>query len=376
MADPSPEPLPPTMRALVLEAPGESLVLKTLPTPQAVQGSAVVKVLASSLGAHLRQLLSGQVFTFPTPFVPGTRCIGRIAALGTDATTLKLNQLVLIEPFVRGRDNPDVHILFGGFDGPSAASKKFMAESWRNASFAEFTRAPLENCWALNEEILCGKFGYEIPELLDLGAYAVSYGGLRGIDLKAGERVIVAPATGHYSSAAVEVASAMGANVIAASRNLELLKKVQARHARVEIVQFQDNVEQDTAALKQFGPVDTYIDISPGVASQSTHVRSCFNALEQNGRASLMGVITADIAIPYVSAMFKNLTIRGQYMYEREDVVGLVKLAESGILKLGKGAGRDIVGEFGLEDVERAIEAASTNTENNKSVVLTPWGKI
>jgi threonine dehydrogenase-like Zn-dependent dehydrogenase len=109
--------------------------------------------------------------------------------------------------------------------------------------------------------------------------------------LKLEKQSFVTPATGGYSGAAVEVASAMGARVIAVGRNMTTLKRVAQHNARVYPVQLKGNVDEDTAVLQQLGKVDAYIDISPAAASNSTHVRSCLMALKPYGKASLMGVI-------------------------------------------------------------------------------------
>lgn len=366
------------MRALVLPKKGESLQLRTIPTPDALPGSVIVKVLAAHVDPHFEHAMNiTHPFTMPPDLIPGGQSIGRVAAIGPDTTSLSVGQLVMLDSWIRARDNPDVQVLWGIFDGPTPQSKKFMADNWTHASFAEYVRAPLENCWALNEKRLCGSpadggLGYTISELIQLPLALVAYGGLRGIDVKAGETVVVAPATGMFSGAAVGVAMAMGANVIAVSRNLEGLKKMQATYPRVNIVQLKGDVAADTAAISAYGPVDAYIDISPAAASDSTHVRSCMMSIRQYGRASLMGVIKADIAIPNVAAVFKNLTIRAQYMYERADVHGVVKLAESGLLKMGKEAGQKVVGEFRLEDWEKAFEAAANNSAYGNIVTFTP----
>lgn len=301
-----------------------------------------------------------------------------MAALGSDTTTLRIGQLVCIDPFIRGRDNSDVQMILGlGMFGSNPRTKKLMEESWRNGMFAEYVRSPLENCHVLNENLLLGSpasggLGYSVAEICCLGKYVVAYGGFRGINLKAGETVIVAPATGSYSGAAVQVASAMGARVIAVSRDLDKLKAIAAVNPRVDIVQFKGNFEDDLASLKQFGTIDAYLDISPAVANESTHVRSCIMAVKQYGRVSLMGVIQKDINVPYVMAVLNNLTIRGQYMYEREDVIGLIKLVEAGVLKLGKRAGHEVVGQYSLEEWEKAMEVANQHNGNGQIVVFTP----
>ena len=103
----------------------------------------------------------------------------------------------MLDPFIRGSDNPDVRLLWGvGVFGPDPASKKLMEGSWRNGMYAEYIRTPLENCYALNEKALLGSpaeggLGYSVAGLASLPKQLVAYGELRGIDLKAGETVIV-----------------------------------------------------------------------------------------------------------------------------------------------------------------------------------------
>ena len=373
--------IPPTMKALVLPNAGASLELRTVPTPNAVSGSVVVKVLATLLSDKHEHMFAGHFFTFPPDYTPGGQAIGRVAAIGPDTTSLAPGQLVLIHSFVRARDDPNgVQILWGAFDGATPQTKKFFKDNYAAGTFAEYVRAPLEVVEPLNERKLLdpaskGGLGYTVEALLQLANQIVPFGGFRGISLQPGERVIVAPATGQFSGAAVQVAIAMGAQVIAVGRNLDKLKQVQALYpaGRVQVVAVTGDEKADTEAMKQWGPVDAYMDVSPGSASgPQNHVRACFGALAQYGRVSLMGVIQDDIALPYMTAVWNNLTIRGQYMYEREDVKLAIKMAEAGVLKLGTEDGIEVVGKFQLEEVGKAFVAASQNAGIGKIVALTP----
>jgi threonine dehydrogenase-like Zn-dependent dehydrogenase len=67
-------------------------------------------------------------------------------------------------------------------------------------------------------------------------------------------------------------------------------------------------------------------------------------AVKPYGSVSLMGVIHTDITVPYVVAVMKYLTIRGQSMYVRDDARGIIKLAETGVLtlKLGRATGMSL----------------------------------
>ncbi|KAF4629535.1 hypothetical protein G7Y89_g8615 [Cudoniella acicularis] len=373
-------PLPSTFKGLFCAAAGQPLASKDVAMPDAIPGTVIVRVLSFIAEKIMSNLLAGGTgLHSPFPFVPGGRAIGRIAAIGTDTTTLQAGQLVLIDPFVLGRDNPDVKIMWGaGVFGSEPQPIKLITDSWRDGVFAEYSRAPLENCYALNEKLLLGSptdggFGYSVGDLAVLPRHAVAIGGLRSINLQPGETIIVAPATGIFSGACVEIASAMGAHVIAVGRNLKALETIAAANPRVDIIQLKGDAKEDLASLQKFGQIDAYIDISPPFANESTHVRTCMMALKRyNARVSLMGFIQKDIPLPYMMAVGKNITIVGKYMYEREDVRALIRLTETGLLKLGKSGGREILAKFTLDDFEKAFELAQQTNDASKIVLIEP----
>lgn len=153
------------------------------------------------------------------------------------------------------------------------------------------------------------------------------------------------------------------------SRNAEVLQEFAGQHPRISIVQTKGNSEDDAKALKSFGTIYALIDFSP---ASSPHTRTCLMALKQYGKASLMGVIKDDIPINHLMLVAKNLTIRGQFMYERQDVRGIIKLAETGVLKLGKSSGNHVMRQSQLEDWKKALDAAEKCSGAGKSVIFTP----
>lgn len=366
-------------RGLVCPGIGQPFEVQSVNSPEPILGSVVIKVMATAISSTSKDIFSGKLsyLRFPTPLIPGSTGVGRVIAAGPDAASLQAGQLVLVEAFVRSRDDPNVQMLFGLAGNFGEKSMKLMEEVWRDAMWAEYARVPLENCYALDEKALLGSptdggLGYTAADIPYLTRQLVSYGGYRSIGIQAGETVIVAPATGTFGGAAVEVASAMGAQVIAAGRNLETLQRIAKSVPRVKTVQLSGDVEKDAEALQQFGQPDAFIDFCPGAVTNPTHIKSCLMALKSYGRVALMGGITGDISIPYFLVLSKNITIRGQFMYEREDVRNIIKLVETGLLKLGKGAGIETIGQFPLEDWENGLETAATNPEWGKQVVFTP----
>ena len=93
-----------------------------------------------------------------------------------------------------------------------------MHGEWRNSTYANYAKVPLENCFPLDEKLLLGSpseggMGYKIEDLAYIPRPLVPYGGLVDIRLTAGETIVIAPATGSFGGAAVEAAIAMGARV-------------------------------------------------------------------------------------------------------------------------------------------------------------------
>ena len=347
-------------------------------TPQADPGSAVVRVLAAGVLTYGGNVYSGRKpYPYPTPFVPGSSAVGRVAAVGSDATKLKAGQLVFFDCYIHGRDDPTSLILSGVSSGFTPGSHLLMETAWRDGTYAEYAKLPLENCFAMDETKLLGSpadggFGYTVEDLVYLLTMSVPFGGLRDVDLRAGEKVIITPATGAFGSAAVVAALAMGARIVAMGRNAEVLEQVKAlRPARIQIVRNTGDVAADTKELTKDGPADVFLDISPGKAFKSTHFQSCIKALRRGGRASFMSVYE-DLPLPIGTIMFNDLTVKGKWMYTKEDIRVMIHMAETGFLKLGKAGGITTVGTFSLEKFDAAFDVAAKMVGPYLQAVIAP----
>ncbi|KAL2179692.1 uncharacterized protein P884DRAFT_320967 [Thermothelomyces heterothallicus CBS 202.75] len=284
------------MKALTVDSPGEPLQLKTVPTLSATTGSCIMKILAVEASSSTPNIIKGVAgYTIPPNFIPGGNAIGRVVATGPDATIIQPGQLSL----------------------------KFMTGNWTAGCMAIHARPSLENCYSLDEKRLCGS-----PAAGGLGYSLVALGGLRALDFKLGERLTVAPATGTFSYATVQVAVAMGARVVAVGHSRESLESIRQKFppGSLHVVPLTGDLETDTAPLKQFGPVEAYINLSPPTTGSSTPVRSCFAALRKYGRACVMNIMGQDVAVPYALLTWNSLTIKGQFMYERRNARLLIKL--------------------------------------------------
>ncbi|KAL9622077.1 MAG: hypothetical protein Q9160_003576 [Pyrenula sp. 1 TL-2023] len=389
MSTPTTPSLPTTHRALLLTSRSSPLtLLPSHPLPPLTPGSALIRVLATHVISYTRDVLSGaRPYPFPTPLVPGGMCVGRVAAVGPDATTLSPGQLVYVQSFLVGRDNPDVGCMLGFFSGSTAGTRRMVEGEWRDGTLAEYVRVPLENCVGLDEGRLLaqpepgvgeGGLGYTVEDLAYLQTPMIVYGGLRDIELRPGETVVVAPATGGFGGAAVQVALAMGAGrVIAMGRNEEALRRVGGLDGeRVRTLRIVgDDWEGELAGIKALalgGVVDAFFDISPPGALGSSHFKAGILALRRNGRVSFMSGVRGDLPLPMSEIMHRNLKLRGKWMYDREDIQGFMKLVHSGLLKLGAQGGNEITGRFGLEGWKEAFDLAAEKAQVGQMAVIVP----
>lgn len=377
--------IPKSHRALVLRSVRDPLDMavreRTTPTPAA--GAATVRILTSPVLSYGGDVYSGRkkAYNFPENFVPGFSAIGRIAAVGLDAALLKPGQLVFVDNYVRGRDDITARFISGLYDGFTAGSKQLMHGEWRDSTYAEYYKAPLEACHALDENRLLGSpahggLGYTLDDLVYIGYALVPFGGLWDVGLKPGEKVVVGPATGPFGSLAVHLSLALGASqVVAMGRNVEALERLKASHredhGRLKTVRITGDVKAETAALREGGPADVFFDISPPAAVNSSHFQSGILSLGYNGRASLMGGQLEDIQLPVREVMHQCLTLRGKWMYEQGDVRTLIGLIQAGIVRLGPAADLNIVGRFPLERFEEAFDVAAKNASPGRLVVFT-----
>lgn len=385
--------IPTTYRALVITSASSPAQVQSLPTPALTPSTVLVRPLISNIVSYISSIFSQnntRGYAYPVPVVPGASAIGRILASASDLPGFRPGQLVFLDPVLRAHDGSGAKILHALNGAQTETGKAMMEGEWRNGSWGEIVRVPAENVHLLDEERLFGRLGYRMTDMGYMASLMVAYAGLRDVDVRPGETVLVAPATGSFGGAAVHVALAMGADVVAMGRNEGVLEELRVAAAksypagRLEVVKMTGGLESDMAAIgaaakvlgSRKGTVDVYFDISPPNASGSSHIKAGILSLRQYGRMSLMGGAAGDVKMPYFEIMMRGLQLRGTFMYAPEQVDELIKLVETGKLKMGKDqAGFECVGVFGLEEWEEAFKVAGEEGRMGRFALLAPNGK-
>ncbi|KAI8823191.1 alcohol dehydrogenase zinc-binding domain protein [Fimicolochytrium jonesii] len=338
------------MRAAVLTSFGSDLLLQFLPTPTLGTGDIIVEIIATLIVPYLNQVLSGaRKYLLQLPCVPGPAAIGRVNAVGPDATHLKVGDWVFCDPTIRSRDDalvPDITL-----QGLSAREEGGMKlqKYFKNGSFAEQMLLPTENCTAIGEIDECETHG--------------------------GETILISGATGSFGSAAVAVAMAMGAGrVVAPGRNEHALADLQKRFGSLLRTCVLSGVEDDDREnmMQAAGAlIDCVLDILPPSA-RPMPVRAAIMAVRPYGRVVLMGGVGMlggpGLEIPYPWIMRNCITLKGQWMYSVDAPTHLARLVRAGLLDLGQFE----IEIFGLENVNKAVEHAVATAGPFRMTVLTP----
>lgn len=188
---------------------------------------------------------------------------------------------------------------------------------------------------------------------------------------------MIKQATGQFGGAAVGVALAMGATVIAMGRNRETLARLNTAFGstgRLTTVPMAGTLEDDISALRVASPAgfSALLDISPPAAAGNTYFPAALFLLKHGGRVALMGGVSGAVSIPYGLIVHNDLKICGKWMYGQEQVRRCIAMAETGVLRLGERGGVVTRGEYGLEEIEAAVERAGVESGWGAQVVLEP----
>lgn len=359
------------MKAAVLKAFGTPLSVEPLPEPELGTGEVLVDVVAAPVLSYANEVFSGERrYLLELPVAPGAGAIGRVRAVGPDATRLASGDWVLCDPTVRSRDDvlsPDITLQGWSARGEGGLR---LQKYFRHGGFAERIRVPTENAvrlGALTE--------VEAERWCAMSVMLVPYGGLLAANFQAGETLLVSGATGNFGSACVAVALAMGAGcVVTPGRNEAVLKDLERRFgSRVRTVKLVGREEEDRERMRQAapGPIDCVLDILPPSAG-TTPVRAAVMAVRPYGRVVLMGGVGMlggdDLHLPYPWIMRNCITIHGQWLCSREAITRMVGLIRSGLLRLEE---FDVTA-FKLDEANAAVAHAAAHGGPFKLTVLKP----
>ncbi|KAJ3541712.1 hypothetical protein NM208_g4476 [Fusarium decemcellulare] len=338
----------PTNVAMRLTAFGRPLSKVELPIPEPSQGSVVTRVLAAPLASYMHLILDGKLpqHHLDLPVVPNPPSIARVYAVGPGAVRLKPGDLVFINSMIQARDHSLTKIVQGHIGGESPAAKSLWSE-WKEGAFQQYQKVPLENCLLLDENRLCKEFGYTPAILQSITSYSIAAGAIiEAAKLRSAETIVIGPSGGLFSGLAVELALAVGGNVIALGRNEEKLATMKRKLNNERLQRRTEPGRMPTTTGRRKGTG------APCICQPGPRV------VKFGGRIVLSGGTTQGLTgIGYVQVVARDLQIIGKWVCSRQTLEQLLQMITQGLIKIGAEGGT-VVREFDLDSVEAAVEYA------------------
>ncbi|MBK8980174.1 MAG: zinc-binding dehydrogenase [Planctomycetes bacterium] len=310
------------MRAAVVESHGgpEQIRLATRELPQPGPGELRIRVRAAGLN-HLDTWVRRGVpgHTFPLPLVLGSDGAGIVDAVGAGVRSARIGDEIVLLPGVScgvcaaclaGEDPlcADYAILGEARDGTCAdyvvVPAANVAPKPTNLSFAEAAAMPLvfQTAWSML---------------------------VRKAAVRPGETVLVHAGGSGVGSAAIQIAKLFGARVLATAGSAEKCARAIDLGADHAIDYRAEDFAKAVRRLTGGAGVDVVIE-HVGAATFDGSLR----ALRRGGRLVTCGATTGgDVGISLHRVFFKNLSILGNTMGRKDDLLRVLQLADAGRLR-------------------------------------------
>ena len=344
-----------TMRALVLERPGEEPVLgvRDLPVPSPGPGEAVLEVAACGMCYHDVAVIRGTLRRGVKPnVVLGHEISGRIAEVGEGVSDLKSGDRVVA-----------TLTTYCGRCANCLSGRQYRCDSGQgvghalDGGFAQYVRLP-QNCFVRLPD------GIDLVEAAVLGCpMGVALRAVRDVArVRAGQTVLVTGAGGGLGVHAAQIAAALGARTLAVTGSLDKLEPLEsAAPCEVILADGELDFAEIVLALTEDAGVDAAID-----TVGSAVFRSVLNSLAQFGRMTLLGEIAGErVSINLAEILFRDATISSSTGAGPGDIEDAAKMVAEGRVSPVVSA------RYPLEDWKLAYDAMRERRTFGR-VVLTP----
>lgn len=303
-----------TMKAAVVRAFGQPLVIEEVAVPQVGPGQILVKVAATGVCHTDLHAAEGDWPVKPNPpFIPGHEGVGHVVAVGAGVRHVKEGDRVGV-PWLYTACGHCPHCL-GGWE--TLCGEQQNTGYSVNGSFAEYVLADPNFVGHLPANV-----GFvDISPVLCAGVTV--YKGLKVTDTKPGDWVTIS-GIGGLGHMAVQYAKAMGLNVVAVDIDdgkLALAKRLGAAltvNAR----------DTDPAALIQKELGGTHGVLVTAVSPKA--FQQAMGMVRRGGTVSLNGLPPGEFPLSIFDTVLKGITVRGSIVGTRLDLQEALDFAALG----------------------------------------------
>ena len=310
------------MKAIVFYQHGGPEVLNYVDAPEPIvrASEVLVRVKACALN-HLdlwvRRGIAG--VPLPLPHIPGSDISGEVAQIGSDVSTVRVGQKVVLAPGVT------CGICAACIAGQDNRCRQFTNLGYLiDGGCAEFVRAPEVNCLPYPEN-LSFEEAASIPLVFQTAWHML----IARAELQPGDAVLILGAGSGVGSAAIQIAKFFGARVIATAGSDEKLQKAKELGADHVIHHKTQKIREEVRRIMGKGGVDVVFE-HVGTVTWEESIAS----LGPGGRLVTCGATTGyDAKIDLRFLFSRQLSLLGSYMGTKSELQRVMKLVAAGRLK-------------------------------------------
>jgi NADPH:quinone reductase-like Zn-dependent oxidoreductase len=255
----------------------------------------------------------------PLPHIPGSDVAGEIAQVGSEVTTVRVGQKVVLAP---GVTCGKCAACLAGLDN---RCRQFTNLGYMiDGGCAEFVRAPEVNCFPCPDSL-----SFEQAAAVPLVFQTAWHMLVARAELQPGEDVLILGAGSGVGSAAIQIAKFLGAQVIATAGSDEKLAKARELGADHTINHKSQKIRDEVRRITNKRGVDVVFE-HVGAATWDDSLAS----LAASGRLVTCGATTGyDAKIDLRFLFTRQLSLLGSYMGTKNDLRTVMKLVAGGRLK-------------------------------------------
>src|SRR5713226_3946445 len=310
------------VKAILFRRHGGPEVLQyvDVPEPEPRSNEVLVRVCACALN-HLDLWVRGGLpnVPIPLPHIPGSDVAGEVAEIGSEVTTVRVGQKVVLAPLVSCGKCP---ACVAGLDNccRQATNLGYMIDG----GCAEFVRVPEVNCLPYPENL-----SFEQAAAVPLVFQTAWHMLIARAELQPGEDVLVLGASSGVGSAAIQIAKFFGARVIATAGTDEKLEKAKQLGADHLVNHKTQKIRDEVRRITNKRGVDVVFE-HVGTATWDHSLAS----LAAGGRLVTCGATTGyDAKVDLRFLFTRQLSLLGSYMGTKSELQTVIKLVAAGKLK-------------------------------------------
>jgi 2-desacetyl-2-hydroxyethyl bacteriochlorophyllide A dehydrogenase len=325
------------MKAVRYYAPDKPLKIEEVPIPQIEKNEVLIKVRAAGLCHTDLHFIDGTLAPWKglLPLTLGHEVAGDIVKIGKEIKNFKEGDKVIVSNIISCDNCYYCHI-----NHENLCSNLDQIGFTVDGGYAEYVKTIESTLIKLPNNV-----SYEAGSVLTCAAASCYHALVSIAKAKTGQTVLL-NGFGGLGSNALQIAHALGLQVIVVDISKEKLKVASEMGAKATINATNGNVSDEVKKATNGEGVDIALEF----VGRSKTIENAFKSLRKQGSLVFIGYTKDNFTFNPLELIISELSVKGSVAYTKDDLVNVVKLAEEQKIK-------PIISKtFNINDTNKALQ--------------------